>query len=222
VFQVVDWVASAEASALAEAKDVADIVGTAVTSIAVVVGAFWAYFKFIKGRTFRPHVEVNQSGEWLGANGALGFKATVSLKNIGAAKVELRQAGTGLRISRLADDQPEPPGESLWESFGVFEIFTKHEWIEPGETVGDELLVRLPLDPQPLQLETRLVLPWKKRVVLGHVGQTEVALPWTHDRNVSIHTRQIVVSPPSDTSDMPSKTNRGSADRRTGPSEATP
>lgn len=179
-------------SGLETAKGLIDIFGTLVTTVAVVVGGIWAYFKFIKGRTYRPHVEVAQSGAWLGSNGSLGFKATVTLKNIGAAKVELRQKGTGLRISRLAATQPEPPSESSWDSLGVFKIFTNHEWIEPGETISDDLLIRLPLDPQTLQVETRLVLPWKRRVVLGHVGRTEVALPWTHDQNVTVHARQVL------------------------------
>ena len=183
---------SVTSSGLATAKDLADIIGTLVTALAVVIGGFWAYFKFIKGRTYRPHVEVKQAGDWLGPDGALGFKATVSLKNIGAAKVELLQKGTGLRISKLADEQPAPPHESSWDSLGVFKIFTKHEWIEPGETITDELLVRLPPDPQTLQVETRLVLPWKKRIVLGHFGQTELALPWTHDQHVTIHARQVL------------------------------
>lgn len=209
-------------SGLTTVKDLADIIGTLVTALAVVIGGFWAYFKFIKGRTYRPHVEVRQAGEWLGPRGSLGLKATVSLKNIGAAKVELRQKGTGLRISRLADEQPAPPHESSWDSLGVFKIFTQHEWIEPGETINDELLIRLPLDPQTLQVETRLVLPWKRRIVFGHLGQAEVALPWTHDQNVTVHARQILVSPPSDTSDVPGKPNGGSPDRRTDPTEATP
>lgn len=193
--------AQSTSSALEDAKNVAEIVGTAVTSLALIVGGIWAYFKFIKGRAFRPHVEVEQWGEWLHYGSPLGFKARVSLKNTGSAKVEVVQRGTGLRISKMRDEQPDPPSETVWESLGVFEIFTQHEWIEPGETIADELLVRLPLDPQTLQVETRLVLPWKKRITLGRTGRVGLVLPWTHDQNVTVYARQVL-APIDATSDQ--------------------
>ena len=78
---------------LDELKMLTDIFGTVITTIAVIVGGLWAYFKLIKGRTFRPHVEVGVSAEWLGREGELGLKISVQLKNIGTAKIELLQKG---------------------------------------------------------------------------------------------------------------------------------
>jgi hypothetical protein len=43
-----------------------ETVQTALTSGAIVVGGVWTYFKFIKGRTFRPRV--NGQWHWLGTN----------------------------------------------------------------------------------------------------------------------------------------------------------
>ena len=43
---------------------VVDIIGTSVTAIAIIIGGFWAYFKFAKGRTYRPRFEVLLAGQW--------------------------------------------------------------------------------------------------------------------------------------------------------------
>jgi hypothetical protein len=47
-------------------KTVAEIVQAAITSLAVLVGGIWAYFKLVKGRTFRPRVETGIDAAWLG------------------------------------------------------------------------------------------------------------------------------------------------------------
>lgn len=153
---------------LDEWKTLTDILVAVVTTIAVIVGGLWAYFKLIKGRTFRPHVEVGVSAEWLGADGNLGLKVSVQVKNIGAAKVELLQNGTGTRISRIAGVQEDAPAERAWESLGVYEIFLHHEWIEPGETIVDDLLIRLPVRVQVIEVQTRIVLAWRPDNVVVH------------------------------------------------------
>lgn len=154
---------------LDEWKTLTDILGTVVTAIAVIVGGLWAYFKLIKGRTFRPHVEVGVSTEWLGTEGELGVKISVALKNIGAAKVGLLHQGTGIRVRRISGDQEKAPAEASWEDLGgVYEVFVHHEWIEPGETVVDDLLIRVP-DPVPvIEVQTRVVLAWKPDNIVVH------------------------------------------------------
>jgi hypothetical protein len=166
--------AATDPSTLDTLGSVVDVIGGLVTAGAVVVGGFWAYVKLIKGRTYRPHVEVAVDGEWLGPNGLLGLRLSITVKNIGAGKVEVLQRGSGVMVSRTADAQPAPPAETAWEPLGVYEIFVEHQWIEPGETIRDELLLRLPLDPQVVEVQTRLVLAWKPQ-------------------NVSVHARRVLV-----------------------------
>jgi hypothetical protein len=166
--------ASSDPSTLDTVGSVVDIVGGLVTAGAVVVGGCWAYVKLIKGRTFRPHVEVAVDGGWLGPSGSLGLRLSVVVRNIGAGKVEVLQRGSGVMVSRRAALQPAPPAETAWEPLGVYEIFVEHQWVEPGETIRDELLLRLPLDPQVVEVQTRLVLAWSPQ-------------------NVSVHARRVLV-----------------------------
>jgi hypothetical protein len=147
-----------ESGLLADVKTVVDIVGTTVTAAAVVVGGLWAYFKFVKGRTYRPRLEVGMSGRWRNVDGRKLIHARVAVRNIGASVVTLIHEGTGLRISVLAVDQDPPPAAMAWTSMRVFEILKEHEWIEPGETVSDDVLLDLGVSESlPLLFESRLV-----------------------------------------------------------------
>jgi hypothetical protein len=159
---------------LSDLKTTAEVLSSAVTTTAVIVAGVWTYFKFIKGRGFRPHVDMAMSALWVSDGETFDLVVTLRLKNIGSSKVELIQKGTGIQISRMADKQSPAPTEAHWDSVGgVFEVFVKHEWIEPSEAIEDELLVRMPCEPQVLQLESRVVLAWKRE-------------------NISVHSRRVV------------------------------
>jgi hypothetical protein len=154
---------SQEPALLDNVKSVVDIIGTSVTAVALIIGGIWAYFKFVKGRTYRPRLEVELSGQWRLIDGKHLLQAHISVKNIGASVVTLLQNGTGLRVSVLARHQPTAPAQVAWESLRVFEVLVDHAWIEPGETVSDDLLLDLgAASPLPTLFEARLVWRWRK------------------------------------------------------------
>jgi hypothetical protein len=138
-----------------------DIVSSAATVAAVIAGGLFAYFKFIKGRTFRPRLEVTMAGQWRDVGGHPLLHARVRVKNIGASDVTLLQNGTGLNVSRLVHRLPRPPAAMSWERLRVFTIFEEHQWIEPGETISDDLLINVDVaTDDPVLFETRLVWKW--------------------------------------------------------------
>lgn len=153
--------ADASPSALDNLKVITDIAGTIVTAAAVIIGAFWAYFRFIRDRTYRPRLEVSMTGAWTTVSGQRLLHVRVTVKNIGASVVRLLQEGTGLRVQRIG----ELPGDVrtvAWEGAKVFVIFAEHAWIEPSEAVSDTLLMHIPAaEDDPILLETRLVWKWK-------------------------------------------------------------
>jgi len=67
-------------SLLDDIKTIVEIIGTAVTAAAVVIGGSWAYFKFVKGRTYRPRLEVGLSGQWRPVDERHLLQARISVK----------------------------------------------------------------------------------------------------------------------------------------------
>ena len=156
--------------AFTDLQTLVSLVGTSVTALAVLVGGFWAYFKFLRGRTYRPRLAVKMLGQWRLVNGRHLLHARIVVRNIGASVVMLRQRGTGLRVSVLSTRQPESPAALRWEVVRVFEILREHEWIEAGETVLDDLLLDIDVsEPVVTLFEARLVWSWsghKKEIVV--------------------------------------------------------
>lgn len=144
---------------LDDLKTVVDIVGTVVTAAAVIIGAVWAYYRFVKDRTYRPRLEVTLAGQWLEVGAQSCLLARIHVKNIGASKVDLLQKGTGLRISTMGDVGPN--GRVEWTAGPVHPILENHKWIEPNETVSDDVLVTPSTDSgRPVLFEARLVWKW--------------------------------------------------------------
>jgi len=49
----------------AAASAIVTMIGTITTAVALLIGAIWAYYKFVKGRTFSPRVKLEAQAEWL-------------------------------------------------------------------------------------------------------------------------------------------------------------
>lgn len=180
----VSWLAARLASGTGETfKNVTAGVASISTVMAIIVGAIWAWFKFIRGRTFRPRVSVEMLGQWRPTDGQQAdtpclFHARVRITNIGAAKVTLKQYGTGLNVSFPLEQQPSVPHSVQWQNYyasrsslgreGAFQVLEEVEWIEPGETVSDDLLLNLGAGPSVVKLELHLVWSiarwyWRRR-----------------------------------------------------------
>jgi hypothetical protein len=140
-------------------KTVVDVIGTVVTAAAVLVGGLWAYFRFVKDRVYRPRLEVGLFAQWRQVAGTPVLHARLTVKNIGATDVELLQEGTALVVELMDHEQPPPPADVTWTPVHASAILVDHQWIEPHETISDDLLLRLGPTPQPVLL--RCVLRWR-------------------------------------------------------------
>ncbi len=146
-------------STLENAKTLSDLVTNVITSAALIVGGIWAYFRFVKERTYRPRLDVSLSGQWIQVSDRRALLVRIAVKNIGASVVTLLQRGTGVKVQTVSD----APGSGLvgWDGDRVFEVLVPHQWIEPGETVTDELLVDPgTATPGVTRILARLVWKW--------------------------------------------------------------
>jgi hypothetical protein len=158
------------ALAFSDVQTGVSLLGTTTTALAILVAGLWAYFKFLRGRTYRPRLSVEMFAQWHLVNERHLVHARITVKNIGASVVVPRQRGMGLRVSALAPQQPKPPAEAGWDVVRVFDVLSEHEWIEAGETVSDDLLLDIDsAEPEVLLLEARLPWSWsghKKEIVV--------------------------------------------------------
>lgn len=121
--------------------DWADAVASLTQALAIVLGGLWAYFKFVRGRTFAHRLEVgiNASTVQTARGPALRVKATV--KNVGLTKLTLRLATLSLSTIRTIASEVQ---ESEYKRTP---LFTKHQWVEANETITDEAMFLVPAEP---------------------------------------------------------------------------
>lgn len=116
-----------------------------ITSVGFVVGGVWAYIKFFRGRTFRPRLELKTNGKIIRGDLTEWLKVSVQLKNVGLSDVRLKREVTYVDVFLLGTSAPaKEVYDAIWEPASTFLVFQEHGWIEPGETITDELLLQLP------------------------------------------------------------------------------
>jgi hypothetical protein len=123
----------------------ADLVDHLVTTLAVLVGGSWAYFKYVRGRTFASRAEVAVSGSLYAADQQQIIKATVALKNTGSSKLALERQGKVVRVHEASIDTSSGASELRWDHLETVPVFQAHGWVESSETVTDEALIVIPI-----------------------------------------------------------------------------
>jgi hypothetical protein len=130
---------------------------------AIVLGGIWAYYKFFRGRTFRPRLEPTLEASVVRVGTALHLKAKAQVKNVGLSKVVLDKEVSGLRIFTVngGSERTTEICPVEWQRRRTLDVFKDHAWIESGETIEDNWLLSLPAsqDPSAFRLELKLAGP---------------------------------------------------------------
>jgi hypothetical protein len=108
--------------------------------LAIIVGAWAAYYKFLKGRIFRPRIDLSVQGSLISKSKIPLMQITAKIKNTGLSKVRLSDVTVDVWSSK------EPIANSfrevIWEHIDCYPMFGD-AWIEPGESIEDQTLVPL-------------------------------------------------------------------------------
>lgn len=130
---------------LPTAQKIADIIWKLAASAGVLVGGVWTYFKFIKGRTFRPNIVPKVAGEARNRNGEIFLIATTEVENVGASKVAIDHTYTVVRVltSKALPGGEEGPIEWGEEPFATRRILQHRDDLEPGGTAVDTELFQI-------------------------------------------------------------------------------
>lgn len=111
------------------------------------IGGIWAYFKFLRGRIYKPRMELNVECQiYLQKDNLVRLHIKVVLKNIGLSRVNIDRESSAVRVHKVfemehADLISDKAIESTWYRIGTFSLFDKHAWIEPSETIQDQIMI---------------------------------------------------------------------------------
>jgi hypothetical protein len=160
------------------AGDWVTAIAAAVQAGAVVAAGIWAYFKFVRGRTFAHRAEPGLSAQRLGSSEAEAIRAAVTLRNTGASDIPLRVKAV-LVYGITADEWSGGDRSPRWEQVAIEPVFEHHEKIEAQETIADEVLIPLPNHPAPLAYKVELVVLNERKKPGATQWTTAVVLPET-------------------------------------------
>jgi hypothetical protein len=125
---------------------------------AVVVGGSWAYMKFVKGRIYRDRLEPAVTGRVVSANKRNYVIATVTVKNVGASKVDITQRGTALRAFAFpVPGYTTPEADLQWTRLNTLSLFEQNSWIEGTESVSDTIMFPIAKNILAVTLQVRIV-----------------------------------------------------------------
>lgn len=136
-------------------KDSIEIIKNLVETVAVVIGAGWAYFKFVKGRTFQASLIPLVTGRLIVIDDRVYLAVTIQIKNVGQSKIDFNQSGSALIVYGYnASDENEihTVADIRLSSFPILEG-TDEEEIEPNQIIQKDRLIAV---PKPLKLGYRL------------------------------------------------------------------
>jgi hypothetical protein len=112
-----------------------------IQAVAIVAAAVWAYYKFVKGRTFHRRAELELDGSFLAVPSA-AVRARAVLRNTGGADIPLR--AKILRVATYTTGDVDSRGQPEWREIAKARVFTDHDWIESQETINDDVLIATP------------------------------------------------------------------------------
>ena len=136
-----------------------------VTSTAILVGGFWAYLKFLRGRIYKPRLELDVKCKRCSAKGDLvRLHIQISLKNVGLSRVSIDGESSAVRVHRSVELKhagliPDVALESEWHRIGTFPLFVEHAWIEPSEVVQEHKMIEYVMTDPGFKVEAVVMAP---------------------------------------------------------------
>ena len=124
-------------------ESLAKITNSIITSTAILIGGIWAYFNFVRGRVYKPRLELDvKCKRGLQANELVRLHVTIVIKNVGLSRVGIDTESSAVRIHNiLKRDDLIKALEPKWRRIGTFQLFVQHQWIEPSEIIRNEKII---------------------------------------------------------------------------------
>lgn len=146
-----------------KARDIADTLAKVVQILAIIVGGWWTYFKFIKGRTYRESLILIVSGKLLTIDSQTYLIATISVRNVGQSLVEFTPDAGALRVfgytSSTSSEIMTVKDYKLAQFVALDELS-----IEPNAVIEQMRLISIPIEMRlGIRLEFEIISNHRKK-----------------------------------------------------------
>ena len=130
-----------------------EVIQKAAAAFALLVGGAWVLMNYVRNRTHRPRLQVELKAKFVGIQNRRYIVAFAQVKNPGLSVITFpkpSEAGAGPRGSALLVYplikylEVSDVIECDWAEPSAFEVLAHHSSIEPGLTIYEEKIIRLP------------------------------------------------------------------------------
>ena len=152
--------------------------------VAIIAAGAFAYYKFIRGRTFHRRAELTAEADLLSAAPpALRVRAT--LKNTGGADIPLR--AKIIQVDSFRQGDTDEKGRPEWREIAHGPAFKDHDWIESVETINDDVVIPLPAVPDDSVALRATCTVYERRKQRWYKRRRGGGVAWTAKSVVPLH-----------------------------------
>jgi len=121
-----------------------------VQVLALCAGGCWAYFKFVKARTFQQSLTPTVSGRLVVLDGMFYLIATIQIKNVGSSRIDFDREASTLILYEYIPSSDAAVYAVKDKRLASFEIFVaKNErYVEPNEAIEVQQFILIPCQPK--------------------------------------------------------------------------
>jgi len=129
----------------ATTKDFTGAIQDIVQILAFIAGGYWAYFKFIKGRTFQESLTPAVSGRFVPLDGVIYLVVSVQIKNVGSSKIDFNRDASALILFEYIPTSGQEIHTVADKRLTSFDVFKPNDrYIEPNEIVEIQRFIAIP------------------------------------------------------------------------------
>ena len=135
-------------------RDFTGSMQSVVQVFAFLIGGVWAYYKFVKGRSFQDSLSPIVTARFSSIEGAVYLLSSVQIKNVGSTKIDFNHEGSALIVYEYAPSSESEIHTVAEQRLTAFDVFKPNErYIEPSEIIELNRLIAI---PGPIKLGYRL------------------------------------------------------------------
>ena len=150
-------------SGWSKARDIADTLAKVVQILAMIVGGWWTYFKFIKGRAYRESLVPKVSGKLLTIDSKTYLVADILIENVGQSVVEFARDASTLRVFEYMSSTSSEVVTVKDNELAQF-VALDNLSIEPNEIIQRTVFMSIPIEVRlGLKLELQIISNHRKR-----------------------------------------------------------